>query len=131
MKSVVHRFMSHLDRLMLTIYRLTDRPMTSAVIACLLTASVLLIVGSIIYRHMVPDGSSFKYFIISASEVLNQSFNGHYTPISPATKSQPSMWTCVPFILLLCIACVRVVIYRQLSLNVECAPASHPVSVPK
>lgn len=109
---------------------LTDRPMTAAVIACLLTASILLILGSLIYRHMVPDGSSFSSFISSASEVFNQSFNHQYTPINPSPNSHATYWTWIPFILLLCIASARVEIYRQLSLNVECAPAGYGVSVP-
>lgn len=107
--------------------------MNSLVSACFLAGTTILILAR--FAHHVPRPISHKYSTIPLAE-RRDSLSRDPSPVSVDDVDEPysartrnSQWW-KKVALLAVLGCVRVEFYREISLNVECAPGGYSYAIP-
>ncbi|KAL3481204.1 hypothetical protein BJX99DRAFT_180757 [Aspergillus californicus] len=111
-----------------------DHPLHTAVLACFLSGLSLLILSKFV--HQIPNVSSLtdKYSAIPLSEV-DQSTTELPPPAAfdddiPAIKNRHTLTWWLKIGALSGIGCARIVLYRNITDNIECAPGGYAYLVP-
>ncbi|KAE8148019.1 hypothetical protein BDV25DRAFT_23602 [Aspergillus avenaceus] len=111
-----------------------DHPLESAALACLFAGVALLITNRLVSLTPATFSPAPKYTAIPLTGLDRPSFED-----SPATTSPSSgflspkllssgRWLTVG--LLSGIGCIRLALYRQITINIECAPAGYTCAIP-
>ncbi|KAJ6005279.1 hypothetical protein N7451_003223 [Penicillium sp. IBT 35674x] len=119
-----------------------DRPVNTAVLTCFLTGAVFLIFGRFIpsasrpsspisKRSRIPLADQFELASPTSSR-SSLSRSSISSPIlafdEPAPPARPGYWYKLGLLLSIC--CLRVELFRRVSLNSECVPAGYSYAIP-
>lgn len=110
-----------------------DRPVCSAVLACFLAGSILLVLGKF-GPHLPKVASPPKQSIIPLAELEDRSREPSPVSLDYANESRAdrlrslSWWKKIA--LVSAIGCIRVEFYRETTLNAECAPTGYAYTIP-
>jgi hypothetical protein len=114
-----------------------DRPLSSIVFVCLLSGISLVFLGA--FFHYLPASKSLshknRYSVISLAEPGESPLGqGPLSPSSPISTSFPvpksrkyGKWIRIAAVSTIC--CIRVEIYRRVTIRIECAPTGYAVSM--
>ncbi|KAJ5654634.1 hypothetical protein N7490_001637 [Penicillium lividum] len=118
-----------------------DRPVNTAILVCLLTGAVFLAFGRFVPSASRPSSPISKRSRVPLADQLDQfelaspsssRSSSSSSPIfafdEPAVPVRPVYW--YKLCLLLSICCLRVELFRRVSLNSECVPAGYSYAIP-
>lgn len=111
-----------------------DRPVHTAIVTCVLTGSALLILGRFVPAATRPSSPTPKWTAVPLADQFELGSRAS-SPSPILSQDEPTLprsrlllsrfWWKIALLLSLC--CLRVELFRQVTLNSECAPAGYAV----
>ncbi|KAL4866806.1 hypothetical protein BDV12DRAFT_172287 [Aspergillus spectabilis] len=109
-----------------------DHPLHTAVLACFLSAISLLILSRFVFQTPNISHTTDKYSAIPLNELDHSALEGlpHLGTDADATKAQRTLKWWLMIGVFSGIGCARIIVYRSIADNIECAPPGYTYLIP-